>query len=382
MSALDLPPLTYLSFDSVVNGVGASQVVPYVSRLARRGLAVELHSFEPSVDASMAAALADAGVQWKPHAFGAGGAVAGLGRVVRGARAVRGAALVHARSHPAGFAAVLARCPRWVWDVRSIWSEQRIDQGMLRRGSPAERTVRRLEKSAACRSTGVVTLSQTAIPALEARTGCAVAAKARVISTCVDLDVFGVGPLLSVSPVRVLASGTLNKLYDVPAMLAFVDRLRLRRPAVLERVGAGGSPWEAEFAAAGVSRSECSFSEMPARLLESHAGVCLLRGDAASATAATPTKVAEFLACGRPVVVSPGLGDLPALLESGRCGVVLAGTDVDALDRAAAQLEELLDDAETPARCRAVADRHFNIETAVDTLLDLYRTVTDTFGGD
>ncbi|MBV8161090.1 MAG: glycosyltransferase [Acidimicrobiia bacterium] len=380
MRSLSLPTVTYLSFDAVTTGVGASQVAPYVSRLARRGVDVELHSFEPGIDEyeRVRAQLLAAGVRWKPHRFGGPGAAGGVGRVTRGVGAVRGASLVHARAHLAGAAAVLARCPRWVWDVRALWSEQRIEQGLLRRGSGAERTLRRFERWSARACTGVVTLSAAAIPALEARTGCAIAHKARVISTCVDLDAFKPAPLPSSEPVRLLASGTFNLLYDVPAMVAFVERMAARRPAVLQRVGPGGSPWEGEFEAAGVQREERPFADMPSRLVDAHAGLCILRKESASAGAATPTKVAEFLACGRPVVVSAGLGDLPPLLEEGRCGVVLAGTTEDALDAGADQLAALLDDPLLPDRCRTLAEHHFDLDAGVATLIDLYRAVAAT----
>jgi len=41
-----LPPLTYLTVDSVTEGIGLSQVFRYVERLAGRGIDVTLHSFE------------------------------------------------------------------------------------------------------------------------------------------------------------------------------------------------------------------------------------------------------------------------------------------------------------------------------------------------
>src|SRR5205807_6191950 len=83
--AAPIPTLAYLTFDAVSRGVGASQVLPYVSRLEARGVSVELHEFEPRVP----------------------GAAGGAGRMLRGALAVRGAELVHARAHLAGAAAVV-----------------------------------------------------------------------------------------------------------------------------------------------------------------------------------------------------------------------------------------------------------------------------------
>lgn len=363
---LGVSSVTYLSFDSVSRGVGASQVLPYVSRLRSRGVAVDLE------------ALSD-------ERFGRPGAVGGVSRMLRGAWAVRGSALVHARAHPAGASALLARPRRWLWDVRSLWIDERMESGMLRRGGVEEKVLRRLERRSAQSCDAMVTLSAAAIPALSAVTGVDVSAKATVIPTCVDLSRFTVSPLPlapasaaaagpAAGPVRLLLSGSLNALYDVPTMVRFASAVGRLRPAVLERVGAGGSPWESQLAE--VRREELPFASMPSRLAQAHAGLCV-QFVRPSAAAAAPIKVAEFLACGRPVVVSAGLGDMPALVRENRCGVVVgAGEDVD-LDRAAEELCALLDDPELAARCRSVAEQHFDVDRAVDRLVSIYAAIAD-----
>jgi hypothetical protein len=200
--------------------------------------------------------------------------------------------------------------------------------------------------------------------------------KTRVISTCVDLEHFALAPPpTGDGVVRLLLSGSLNALYDVPAMIAFTARLSALTPAALEWAGGPESPWSRDLATAGVVPAPCPFGDMPARIAESHAGMCLLRLDLTSSAAATPTKVAEFLACGRPVVVSAGLGDLPAILADAKCGVVVDDTSSDGLDRAAAELAALLDDPGLGARCRAAAEEHFDVERGVDTLLETYRSI-------
>src|SRR5437764_6666066 len=152
-------------------------------------------------------------------------------------------------------------------------------------------------------------------------------------------------------------------------------RFATRMGAVLERVGGAGSPWEDALASAGVHREELPFAEMPARLARSHVGLCVQRPWAASSVAAAPIKAAEFLACGRPVVVSAGLGDLPDLVSHARCGVVVDDTTDAGLDRAAAALGALLEDPALPARCRGVAEDHFDIDQAVDQLVEIYAAI-------
>ena len=98
-----LPQVSYLSVDPLASTVGSSQVLAYVFRLAERGVVLDLHSFEREPDAALLRRLSAAGVRWTAHPFGGPGARGGAGRVARLARAIRGAALVHAAPSVAAY---------------------------------------------------------------------------------------------------------------------------------------------------------------------------------------------------------------------------------------------------------------------------------------
>ncbi|MEO5679866.1 MAG: hypothetical protein ABIS47_09360 [Acidimicrobiales bacterium] len=364
-------PLTYLTMDSVKGGVGASQVLPYVERLAAGGRPVELHSFEQDdVTGDLGA-----GIRWHPHRFGRGGQAAGAVRVAVGAAALRGVGLVHARSDLAAASALIGRPAAWVWDVRSFWVDQRISLGMVRSGSVVERTLRSIEGQAARRSTAIITLTQAAIDELARRYGAGIASKAHVVTTCVDLQRFGPSPWPDRS-LSVLLSGSYNALYDLPSMLGVVEALRRHRPTALTLLRPDPTPWDADVLAAGGRVGASSFAAMPGHVAGHHVGLSVCRAaDPRALMAAMPTKIGEFLASGRPVVVNAGLGDCDALLPAAGAGVVMAGTDGVAVDRAAAQLLDLVDDPATPERCRRLAEDHFSLEGAVATLQGIYRRI-------
>jgi len=90
---------------------------------------------------------------------------------------------------------------------------------------------------------------------------------------------------------------------------------------------------------------------------------------------AMPTKIGEFLATGRPVVVNKGLGDMDSLVREYDVGVTLSGLDQAHLDRACREALRLLEDEGTPGRCRALAEDHFDLATGVARLDTLYREV-------
>jgi hypothetical protein len=175
---------------------------------------------------------------------------------------------------------------------------------------------------------------------------------------------------------RLVFSGTLNRYYDLPVMLRLAEHIRRRRPTEVRVVTPGRTSWERELAVAGVERVAGAPADMAEHVTGSHAGLSVCRLDAGvSLRAAAPTKLAEFLAGGRPVVVNRGLGDMDDLIERFTCGVVVQGREEHHLEEVAAQLETLVDDPRTPARCREAAEAHFDLDRGVDRLIAIYRSL-------
>ena len=221
-----------------------------------------------------------------------------------------------------------------------------------------------------------MTLTEAVVPVLEQRHGPGVAAKVNVISTCVDLNRFALAAPPAAVPVRFLLAGTINRFYDVPAMVALVEATRRLRPVELVVASPEATPWDSLFASTEAIRTSVRPEAMPATVAAAHVGLSVCRESAGiSLRGSMPTKIAEFLAVGRPVVVNPSLGDAAALLREHRCGVVLDVASPDGAARAADELQTLLSDAETAARCRRLAEEHFDLERAVDRLAAIYRSI-------
>lgn len=369
--------VTYLSMDSVAEGIGASQVLAYVERLARLGRSIELHTFEKgATGVETEESLASLGVAWKKHAFGKLGSIAGLGRIMRGAVAVRGAQLLHARSELAAASALLARSSTWVWDMRSLYADQKIELGELRRGSPQHLVLNRVARASARRADAIVVLASAVIPELQHRYGDEIAEKIVVIPTCVDLNRF-VPSNMPPGDLTLLLAGTLNAFYDVPAMLRFVENAKQRRKAHLSVVSPGVTRWDELLRDRADHWTSAAPAAMPDVIGTAHAGLCICRSDAGvSLKASMPTKIAEFLASGRPVIVNAGLGDVREVIGSNRCGVVVEATTDDAMSRAVDDLLGLIEDPETPQRCRRVAQKYFDLDRAAELLSETYDAMT------
>jgi glycosyltransferase involved in cell wall biosynthesis len=262
-----------------------------------------------------------------------------------------------------------------VWDVRGFWREDRLAIGMLRAGSAPERVLRAVESAAARSSGSIVILSQAAADVLARRFGEELREKCWVITTCVDLERFPLSPPPAASPLRLLLAGSLGGLYDVPLMLQLLQRLQHRRTTQLTVLTPTATQWDDEFRAHGAVLGHAVPAEMPAHVREHHVGLSVRLLDVGvTGYSATPTKVGEFLACGRPVLVNAGLGDLDTLLPKHDAGVIVRSRSDDELDRVVDEIERLVDDPETPRRCRALAEEHFDVDRGVQKLVEAYRT--------
>jgi glycosyltransferase involved in cell wall biosynthesis len=81
-----------------------------------------------------------------------------------------------------------------------------------------------------------------------------------------------------------------------------------------------------------------------------------------SKAAASPTKIAEYLACGLPVLATREAGDVEALLSSSRTGVIASSLTTGELASAFERLLLLLTDPDLPARCRRAAVDWFDLD--------------------
>jgi glycosyltransferase involved in cell wall biosynthesis len=92
----------------------------------------------------------------------------------------------------------------------------------------------------------------------------------------------------------------------------------------------------------------------------------------ASDHARCPTKFAEGLASGLPVVCNRGIGDLDDIVEREGVGVLVDGFSEAAYSDAALRLKGLLEDPGLPGRCRRLAETRYSVDLGVDLYHGLY----------
>jgi glycosyltransferase involved in cell wall biosynthesis len=364
--------ILYVTHDSLLEGIGMSQIVPVVIGLSKAGWQVGVISCEKVSDThSLHKKLTDGGVQWKILKFGRVGALGGLGRLFRLGLNLPLAKAHHCRGDLAAVACVLRLRENILWDVRGLWIDQKLVIGSIRKNAIVIWSARKLERIASLNAEAITTLTKAVYPVLRRRNP-QITNFHEVIPTCTDLEKFSFQENLP-NKRNLLLSGVFNDYYDLPATRDFINELKLLLPTAVT--------WchghEAKRDHLGVGEEVIKVlnqNEMPQEIAEASFGIAICKKDIGESLAGVmPTKVAEFLAVGRPVVISENIGDLEELLLSTNTGVVVR----DSYAVAIGELSQLLSDPGTPKRCRDLAERHFSMENAVKKYDGIFRALLD-----
>ena len=260
--------------------------------------------------------------------------------------------LIHARSHVAAAMGALAKRmsgARLIFDCRGLLAEEYVDSGNWRAGGMLYRMTKAAERWLLRAADGVVFLTESARQALPV--------PIEVIPCCVDVSRFGA--VVSHAHAVYVYAGELGGYYLVDEMAqliaaahAFALILTQSAPeamiAALEREGVAGEV------------KSVPPDDVPRHLRAADVALLLVRPSPAR-RAQSPTKLAEYLAAGLPVIGTADIGDLDAQIEGHRVGVLLRALDRAAYAEAIREMGELRRDPELAARCRALARSHYDL---------------------
>jgi glycosyltransferase involved in cell wall biosynthesis len=365
--------LLYLSFDSLQEGVGSSQVLAYVRKIVHQR-PVRIISFEKEMpDTPSIRIIQNAGIAWTPLPFGRFGVLGGLSRLIRMWLEIDRKKIIHARGNLSGLAALL-RFPRfWIWDCRSLHADQRRALSDNRSVTPTFIAMRIVEYFLAKQSAAIIVITNAVIPLFISRYKIP-KKKISMISTCVDTERFTQVSQSQSSTIKILLAGTFSPAYDIILMNDIIAKLRESRKVWVTVAASVGTTdaWKIldydEFVSV-------QHSEMPNLIAKSDLGLSIWKNDLGIClTSVASTKAAEFLACGRPIFVNSLQGDFGSLVKANSVGVVTLGSSSDEVEDYVSQILNLLADPDLGRRCRALAETSFNLNNGVARLLEIYST--------
>lgn len=369
-------PLCYVSIDSILEGVGASQILAYMKQLAPR-YDIHLITMEKNeIDPQFALEISNLGINWTPHSFGRYGIIGGVSRFVRLFIDIDRNALVHARSDIPALAAALKNCKNFIWDCRAMMADQRLALNSKKTNWLEYRILRLVERVIAIRSTRIITITKSVIPVLLGRYNLA-PDKFTMITTCVDTDMFKKRPQFFSNQLNILIPGTISPAYDIELMNLIIGEFRARREvSVTVALGSGYTDlWKLIDYDLVVKKS---FAEMPDLIAESNLGMSIWKESLGiSLKSVASTKTAEFLSVGRPIFVNLSQGDLGSLLLNSKVGVSVLARDSESIKKYVDQMTIILDDEYSVDICRKLAVDLFSLADGLKVLESLYESLPE-----
>lgn len=383
----------YICYFGLREPLVQTQVLPYLRTLAGAGLGVHLLTFEPEMQRAWNAGsatderarLSDEGISWSALPYHKRPSLsATLYDIVAGARAAvrlvreHNIEVIHARAHiPLAMALIAARLTSrsLIFDLRGLMAEEYADAGVWAAGSLKFRVIKRLERAGIRKADQLVVLTE-AMKRWLLKNQLRTADNVEVIPCCVDTagyadDAYKVESSVEATTgtLEVIYAGSVTGLYMLEEMGRFFLEVRAREPRAFLRILTTSSAAEAgeRLRRVGLEPEDfwigrVSTQEVPRYLHRARLGLSF-RKPTFSQLAASPTKIAEYLAAGLPVVSNAGIGDVDDLLQTKSVGIVVRDFTAAEFGRAAAAALALAADASTPARCVEVGRLHFDLQT-------------------
>jgi glycosyltransferase involved in cell wall biosynthesis len=397
--------ILYVSYDGMMAPLGRSQVLGYLTRLAV-GRNIHLISFEKADDWAnliererLAGEIANAGIKWHPLRYHKWPTVfatsfdIALGFLLSCFLIWRNKiAIVHARSYvPAVIALGLKRLIgiKFIFDMRGFWADEKVDNGSWPKGCLIYRIAKGLERHFLLAADRVVSLTRAGVdemrrfdylqdhmPVFE------------VITTCTDIEHFrrlpdnlqGDSESSGKFTVGYVGSATYSYLFD--EVLECFKLLRELKPcARLLVLNRGEHAFiRARLVHHGMN-DECvelravDFKELPSEISRMDASIFFIRQVYAK-IASAPTKLGELLACGVPCLSNAGVGDMTAILEGERVGIVVNGFGRADFCEALPNFLKLVQDLDVRTRCRNAAERHLSLAHGVRAYARMYEELS------
>lgn len=388
----------YITRNGMLEPLGQSQVLGYLRGLSR-DYRITLVSFEKAEDLADSVAMQrvrddcnEHGIAWRPQRFYRRPRLVAhvwslsilificLREVRRG-----NASLIHARSYlPAAVAMLVGRITKtpFIFDMRALWPEELITAGRLRRDSLLHRGLVRMEQSCLRRAATVVSLTEVArAHLLQTYPRELMGQLIVVIPTCADLARFVPRKSSLNCPMIIGCIGTvLSGWFRIDWLAAFFEAIAERNADARFEIVTRDDEATVRSAIGGCTNLKNRLKVYSIAPHEVHLAVqrqtisiLFYAGGAVSELGRSPTRLAEVLGCGIPVITNSGVGDVASLVTDNNVGVLVDDCEPASIRSALDSLDQLREDPTLAKRCRSVAEKVFSLEGGTAS----YRTIYD-----
>jgi glycosyltransferase involved in cell wall biosynthesis len=387
----------YICYFGLREPLVQTQVLPYLRQLRSRNVEISLLTFEPRFRdtwtraevSKQRAAFDGEGISWhclEYHKWPSLPATiydmaVGAWTILRIKRK-EGVNILHARNHvPAVMSAVARKLTGGylVFDIRGFMPEEYTDAGVWPMDGYLYRGLKRIERYLLRTSDGFVLLTEKARDIVFP--GCSdtdpFGRPIEVIPCCVDFERFASAGQASRDSIRaelnlagrrvIVYVGSFGGWYMTDEMTEFLALAHEQDPTTFSMI-LTQSPRELvvdRFVSLGIEAknfivTQVTPDEVPRYLSAADIAVSFIK-PCYSKQSSSPTKIAEYLASGLPIVCNAGIGDLDKLIEQNQVGALVKQFTADAYLKALAEIAKVRSEERFAERLRDVARREFDL---------------------
>jgi len=397
------PHTLYICYFGLREPLVQTQVLPYLRQIRDDGVKILILTYEPDPKRTWTneeinierKKLSEEGIEWHFLTYHKRpSAPATLFDVMCGAWFVwkmirrKKIDILHTRSHVPAMMGAIAKSfsfgkkPKLLFDIRGFFPEEYVDAGIWKENGLLYKSVKRIEKRLLRNSDGFVVLTEKArdilFPESKENGFDQLKRPVEVIPCCVDLKRFeDAGDELRHRMRRklklenrfvIVYVGSFGGFYMTEETADFYGAAKKKRPDSFALILTQSKPEMIQVLLEKYGYEESDFfiqkvspKEIPAFLSASDIALSFIK-PSFSKLASSPTKNAEYLACGLPLIANSKVGDTTEFILEDETGVVIEEFTAENYQKALTELDKLMQNkGDLAEKCRMSARKRFDL---------------------
>lgn len=372
--------------------LGQSQVLPYLEGLSRKGIKFYLVSLEKKADIRRIKELKEKlnsfQIRWYKLNYFKNIPFAMVFNILQCFIAslylliFERIKIIHARAYLSIFSILLLKKifkTKLIFDMRGFWPEELVDTGRIKEKSIYYIFFKFLEKKSILLSDKIITLTPESKEIIEEKFKIE---NVEWMPTCVDENrLKNQEPFFLDDKFVMVYSGSLWSFYNMPAMMDFFNALKLRiNNAHFLILGNNETKKLSNlFYEKGIKKESYTVlslnpEDVVKYLLGSNLAINIIY-DTYSKKASFPTKLAEYLICGLPIITNTQTNFIKEIVNYNKVGVVLNKFDSVSMNKAVDDLLILLEDKNLQGRCKKIAQEYLGKKVCIDKYMEIYQKI-------
>ncbi|HKC67654.1 MAG TPA: glycosyltransferase [Bacteroidia bacterium] len=399
--------ILFISIDGMCDQLGQSQVLPYLTELSKNGFKItivsceKLTNFEKNKN-TIENITASNNIIWKYCFYQTKIPLVSqfqnfftLKKLARQEIINNKNIVLHCRSYLPALIGLQLKAKlnsKYIFDMRGFWADERIDGNIWNFKNPIHKFLyhyfKRKEIEMIENADYIVTLTNNAKKEIQSWK-LKIVPSIEVIPCCADINHFAINTIDKKTEIKQKLNitenafvigylGSLGTWYMLDEMLDFFKELQIKRPeSILFFITNDDEKDILEAAETkkinlnSIIIKSAKRNEVPQYISCLDIGLFFIK-PLYSKKGSSPTKLAELLASGKPVIANMGVGDVDELLLNTHCGVLISSFNTEAYKQAIDKISEL---KQPEQYYRDIALANFSLQKGVDSYNKIYNSL-------